>query len=271
MRVNIVTAKNVVVPSKLPDADCVINPYIGCTHACVYCYAEFMSRFTGHAGEQWGEFIDVKQCDKPLPSISPGKSILIGSTTDPYNPLEKKYGKTRDILLQLQNTEAHLEILTKSPLVLRDIDLLSGIKDISVGISLSSMDEQFSRRIERRVATPQQRLEAMRTLNNAGITVYAFISPIFPFLSDWRRVADEAGKYAAYICFENLNLRGAYKQKVLALISRHYPQCAQAFREIYQSKEAFTAYWRNTEKDIRSSMAGKPYRMYFFHENIKKK
>jgi len=270
MRVNLINAKNLLIRSKLPDADFVINPYIGCNHGCVYCYAEFMSRFSGHTGEKWGEFMDVKQCAKSLPKKISGKSILIGSTTDPYNPFEKKYEKTRDILRQLQNTDSHLEILTKSPLVLRDIDLLSGMKDVSVGISISSMDEKFSRLTERHAASPLQRLDAMRALNDAGITVYAFISPIFPFLSDWRRVADKAGKYAAYICFENLNLRGGYKRTVLNLIARHYPQSAEAFGEIYRSKERFTAYWHDVESEIRSYMAGKPYRLYFFHEKIKK-
>jgi DNA repair photolyase len=270
MVIKTVTVKNLLTPSKLPDADFVINPYIGCNHGCVYCYAGFMSRFTGHAGEKWGDFIDVKQCEKPLPQKTAGSSILIGSVTDPYNPLEKRHEKTRDILRQLQNTQAHLEILTKSPLVTRDIDILSRIKDVSVGISLSSTDEQFSRLTERHAASPERRLDAMRTLNDAGITVYAFISPIFPFLSDWKRVADEAGKYAAYTCFENLNLRGAYKRDVLNLIARHYPKQAEAFAGIYQNREQFTKYWRGVEKEIRSYMARKPYRLYFFHEKIKK-
>jgi DNA repair photolyase len=110
----------------------------------------------------------------------------------------------------------------------------------------------------------------MRKLSNAGITVYAFVSPIFPFLSDWRRVADKAGKYAAYTCFENLNLRGAYKNAVLKLVAHHYPESAKAFDEIYRNKEQFTAYWRGVEAEIRSYMTGKPHRLYFFHEKIKK-
>jgi len=270
MRVNTVNVKNLLVRSKLPDADFVINPYIGCNHGCVYCYAEFMSRFTGHAGEKWGEYIDVKQCCKSLPLKISGQSILIGSTTDPYNPFEKKYEKTRDILRQLQNTDSHLEILTKSPLVVRDIDLLSRIKDVCVGISISSTDENFSRLTERHAASPRQRLDAMRTLSKAGIAVYAFISPIFPFLSDWKRVADKVSKYAAYTCFENLNLRGAYKSAVLNLVARHYPQWAESFSEIYRDKKCFSTYWQDVEREIRSYMKEKPYRLYFYHEKIKK-
>jgi DNA repair photolyase len=270
MRVNTVNVKNLLIRSKLPDADFVINPYIGCNHGCIYCYAEFMSRFTGHAGEKWGEYIDVKQCSKPLPLKAAGESILIGSTTDPYNPYEKKHEKTQGILRQLQNTDAHVEILTKSPLVVRDIDLLSRMKDVCVGISLSTMDEEFSRLTERHTAAPRERLDAMRKLSDAGITVYAFISPIFPFLSDWRRVADKAGRYAAYTCFENLNLRGAYKGAVLKFVERYYPKQAESFGEIYRSKERFKVYWQGVEAEIRSYMAGKPYRLYFFHEKIRK-
>ena len=92
MRVQTIEVKNLITRSKLPDADFVINPYVGCNHGCVYCYAEFMTRFTGHAGERWGEFMDVKECAKPLPlKAIAGKTVLIGSVTDPYNPLEKRY------------------------------------------------------------------------------------------------------------------------------------------------------------------------------------
>lgn len=100
------------------------NPYVGCTHACKYCYARFMKRFSGHT-EKWGDFIDIKTCEKPIDLHKiKGKTVFLSSVTDCYNGYEEKYGITRSILKQLVEAEAQITISTKSSLILRDIDLL---------------------------------------------------------------------------------------------------------------------------------------------------
>jgi DNA repair photolyase len=267
-----VIARTIATKSKLPDADFVINPYTGCTHGCVYCYAEFMCRFTGHAGEKWGTFMDVKEGGRmPGPRALEGKTVLIGSVTDPYNHLEKKYQKTRSILARLAEFDTQVEVLTKSPLVLRDLDILGELKSPRVGVSLSTMDTGLARLIEPRAASPRDRLETVKKLRAAGIEAYVFISPLFPLLSDYREIVRAVEKYAAYICFENLNLRGRYKKTVLELIKKNYPEQYRGFAAVYQSKEEFNAYWRKKEKEIRACMEGKPYRIYFFHGDIKKR
>jgi len=272
MLINEVFCKSLVTKSKLPDADYVINPYIGCGHGCVYCYARFMARFTGHATDEWGSFIDVKQY---LGSIAvekyAGKTILIGSVTDPYNPVEKRYKRMRDILSQLRDLEGRVDILTKSPLVIRDIDLMRQIKHVRVGISLSTLDEAFSRVMEPHAATPRQRVDALTALSKAGIIVYAFIAPIFPFLSDWKATAKECLPYVSYCCFENLNLRGAYKQDVLLRVSQEYPLQAEAFAAIFNDKKHLAAYWRGLEEEIKVFLDREPHKIYFYHEKIKKK
>ena len=113
--------------SNLPASDYVINPYVGCTHGCRYCYASFMKRFTSHK-EKWGEFIDIKLCDKKidLNKIS-GKNVFLSSVTDCYNKFEEKYKITRNILKQLVDSDCYLSISTKSKLILRDIDLFKKI------------------------------------------------------------------------------------------------------------------------------------------------
>lgn len=119
-----INTKDYLTKSNLPASDYVINPYVGCTHACKYCYARFMKRFTKHA-ETWGEFIDIKECEKPinLKKIR-GKSVFMSFVTDCYNSYEKKYGITRKILEQLVNANCQITISTKSTLILRDIELL---------------------------------------------------------------------------------------------------------------------------------------------------
>lgn len=137
--VNQITVADYITKSKLPAADYVINPYVGCPHQCIYCYAEFMKRFTRH-DEKWGDFVDVKSCHKKVNAKKiAGASVLIGSVTDAYNPFENKYLVTKSILEQLANTNANIEILTKSSLITRDIDLFRKIPNIRIGISMNSL------------------------------------------------------------------------------------------------------------------------------------
>ena len=136
----IVPVKSLVAPSKLPGTDFVINPYIGCPHQCVYCYAEFMKRFTNHT-EDWGDFLDIKRAEKPIDIRKlAGKRIVISSVTDPYNAFEKRYNVTRHVLKQLQNAHAAITIITKSDLILRDIDLIGRLENAEVAISLNSLE-----------------------------------------------------------------------------------------------------------------------------------
>lgn len=97
-----IQVKDLVTKSNLPASDYVINPYVGCPHACKYCYACFMKRFSNHK-EEWGSFLDVKLCDKPINGKKlQGKSVFLSSVTDCYNPYEEKYQCTRKILEQLR-------------------------------------------------------------------------------------------------------------------------------------------------------------------------
>lgn len=120
MKIKEIKAKSIIVKSNLPEGDFVINPYTGCSHGCLYCYARFMKRFTNHP-EPWGEFVDVKI---NAPDLIPedtdkykDRSITIGSVTDPYLPLEAKYKLTRRILEKLIPLQPRLDIITKSDLV----------------------------------------------------------------------------------------------------------------------------------------------------------
>ena len=159
MKVEIREAKSIITKSNIPSIDFVINPYTGCQHGCIYCYAEFMIRFTGHKGEKWGQFLDIKKFDfsKIKPSKYDDKRILLSSVTDPYLPLEKKYENTKIILEALVGTEAEIQILTKSKLVTRDIDLFKKFENIEVGISINTIDDDFARIIEPAASNPSER------------------------------------------------------------------------------------------------------------------
>jgi DNA repair photolyase len=231
-----------------------------------------MARFTGHKNEKWCTFLDVKENYTFPDNKFQDKNILIGSATDPYNHFEKQFEKTRALLWNLTDSLAHIEILTKSPLVLRDIDVLSQIKDIKVGFSLS-VDDELARLTEPFAPPPSERIEAMRALHAAGITVFAFISPIIPFFSDYQTIVKSVEKYASYVGFENLNLRGGFKADVFNVIREHFPNIFQRFASIYFSRQAFYKFWRIKEREIHEfmqTMEHLPHKMYFFHDDNKK-
>ena len=143
IKVNFVGTKSVMTKSNAPLGGYAVNPYVGCPHACQYCYASFMKRFTGHT-EEWGSFMDVKEWPEITnPQKYAGQKVIIGTVTDGYNPLEETYGKTRLILEQLKDSGADILICTKSDLVLRDMDLLQDINrnnSLTVSWSVNTLD-----------------------------------------------------------------------------------------------------------------------------------
>ena len=207
-----ITVKSVLQASKLPESSHCLNPYVGCHHACVYCYARFMRRFTGHQ-EPWGRFVDIKKntpevLARQLARGIPAGSTLIGSVCDAYQPLERRYGITREAVRQLVASHATFSVLTKSDLVVRDIDLLQqGGPRCSVGISLSMLNDAHRRHFEPGAATVSQRLNTLKELHCAGIRTYLFIGPIMPDVTDVEALVNEAALHADEIWGEALNLR----------------------------------------------------------------
>ena len=160
--------KNIMTKTNLPVSDYAVNPYVGCTHACKYCYASFMKRFTNHP-EPWGEFADVKYWPEiRKPGKYAGKEAFFCSVTDPYQPLEAKYGRTRALLEQLLDTGIRVSISTKSDLILRDLDLIKQFPRARVSWSINTLDEDFRKEMDRAVSI-ERRLAAMKQFYEAGI------------------------------------------------------------------------------------------------------
>ena len=150
--VRAVEVKSVITKTNIPVGDYAVNPYIGCTHACKYCYACFMKRFTGHA-EPWGAFLDVKFWPEiKRPEKYAGKELFFGSVTDPYLPQEEEYRRTRALLEQLQGSGVRLSIQTKSDLVLRDLDLIRTFSGARVGFSINTLEENFKNDMDKAVS-----------------------------------------------------------------------------------------------------------------------
>lgn len=270
MKISVVPAKSLLVRSNLPASDYVANPYGGCPHKCRYCYASFMKRFSGHS-EPWGEYLDVKECDSDkLPRNLRGKTVLLSSVTDPYNAFEKKYQNTQAFLKKLAVTNANVEILTKSSLVTRDIELFKVMPHIKVGISLNTLDDSFRKDMEPHASSVNRRLSALKTLHESEISTYLFISPIFPYITDTEKLCETAAPFVDEICFENLNLRGQGKAEILKYVAEKYPQYFEKYAKIYNNGDR--TYWFELENKI-AAMKNRfsiPLISYFYHDKIKK-
>lgn len=256
--------------SNLPSSDYVINPYVGCTHGCKYCYASFMKRFTGH-DEKWGEFIDIKSCNKKidLKKIS-GKNVFLSSVTDCYNELEEKYSITRNILEQLQYSDCNLSISTKSKLILRDIDILKKIKNLTVSLSINTLDEKFRSDMDN-ASSINERLETLRKLHENGIYTILFMSPIFPYITEWKKIIEISKDFVDEYWFENLNLRGSYKKEILEYIKTNYSKLYDSYVEIYVKNK--DEYWRNLAIEIEKFCDENniKYINYFYHKELVEK
>lgn len=178
-----IRAKSVLTKSGIPGADYCINPYIGCAHGCRYCYATFMKKYTGHT-EPWGSFVDVKIntpeiLQKQLRKASKG-NVIISSVTDAYQPAESRWQLTRQCLEILLDFHFSVDILTKSPLVLRDISLIKKFENIEVGITITTDDDRIRKIFEPNAPPIEARISTLRKLFEHGIKTYAFIGPVLP-------------------------------------------------------------------------------------------
>jgi DNA repair photolyase len=161
----------------------VINPYTGCQHACSYCYARFMKRVTGHR-EPWGEFVDVKINAASLLRVEIKKKkrgrVWVSGVCDPYQPLETTYRLTRQCLEILAQNHWPVIIQTRSPLILRDIDIIKDAQDFEVGLSVTTADDAIRKLFEPNAPPIADRIAALDELHKAGIRTYAMIAPVLP-------------------------------------------------------------------------------------------
>lgn len=281
-----IEVKSVITKSNLPVCEYSVNPYVGCTHGCRYCYASFMKRFTGHA-EPWGTFLDVKIWPKiKNPQKYAGKELFIGSVTDPYLPQEERYGRTRALLEQLKGSGAKISIATKSDLILRDLDLIKTFPEARVSWSVNTLDESFKNDMDNAVSI-ERRLAVMETFHRAGVRTTCFVSPIFPGITDVKDIIDRAKGQCNLIWLENLNLRGSYKAVIMEYIQEKYPELLPLYQEIYQKGNR--SYWELMDAELKAyatkigldyvtndDSMKRPFDAppvvvnYFYHEQIKK-
>lgn len=265
MKVKEIKVSSYLSKSNLPGFDFVINPYIGCSHACLYCYASFMKRITNHS-ENWGSFIDIKLTDKELDLKKiQNKNIFMSSVTDCYLPLEKDYLITRNILEELERVSCNLTISTKSSLILRDLDILKRFKNLTICISINTVDERFKNYMDK-ASSIKERINTLKVLHENNIHTVAFVSPIFPYITNIEDIVKATKYYVDEYWFENLKLRGEYKKDILNYIKNNYKELYSKYVDIYFNLNM--TYWKDLRIDIKNicNKYNLKYKIFFEEE-----
>ena len=164
-----------------------------------------------------------------------GQRVVIGSVTDGYNPQEEKFGNTRKLLEQLRGSGADILICTKSDLVVRDIDLIKELGQVTVSWSINTLDEGFKNDMDSAVSI-ERRIAAMKKVYNAGIRTVCFVSPVFPGITDFEAIFERVKDQCDLFWLENLNLRGGFKKTIMDYIADRHSELIPLYDEIYNKK-----------------------------------
>ena len=226
-----------------------INPYRGCEFGCKYCYARYTHEFMGmEDGADFENKIYAK-ADMPailsreLRKIDKREAIAIGTATDPYQPAERRFGRTRAILeVFARQSGWHLSITTKSDLIARDLPLLTAVARanvLDVNITITTLDEALARLLEPRAPRPRLRLATVRKLAKAGICVGVFPNPIMPLITDREESLDALARAAAkcgagYFGGGALFLMPAAQKVFFPFLQQRFPQLERRYRERYE-------------------------------------
>jgi DNA repair photolyase len=225
-----------------------LNPYMGCAHRCAFCYVRgFERRADRPADERYGTSVRVKTniVDVLRRELSRRswrrETVAIGAATDPYQPAEGRYRLTRGCIGALAEARTGFDLITRGPLVVRDIDVMvdaSRRAECRVNISIATLDESVAMRLEPGVAPPRQRLRAMKALTDAGIAAGVALAPILPGLTDdprsmaaVLRAAREAG--ATHAWWNVLNLRPGTREHFVSVLKREWPELVGRYEQLF--------------------------------------
>ncbi len=225
-----------------------LNPYMGCVHRCAFCYVRgFERRADRPSDERYGTSVRVKVNVVEVLRAElhrrtwKRETVAIGAATDPYQPAEGRYRLTRGCLVELAAARTPADLITRGPLIVRDVDVLSDASRraaVRVSVSIATLDASLAARLEPGVAPPRQRLRAIRTLTDAGIAAGVALAPVLPGLTDAPRAlaavlaaARDAG--ATHAWTNVLNLRPGTREHFLGVLADAWPEELERYQRLY--------------------------------------
>lgn len=242
-----ISCKTALGESKLPSYDYCLNPYVGCSHACIYCYARSYALRRGRT-EEWGSYVDVKANFVDVLAKEVRRSMKrgvvgISTLTDGYQVTESTRRLTQQCLGILLESGFKVTIQTKSDLVLRDIELLSEYPgEVNIGVTITTLDKDLARKIEPGASDPDRRIDVLSRMGSAGLGTWAFIGPILPHLTDdgIGEILDVAQAVkVGEVLFDRLNMRPGVWPSIAGFLQSEYPELLPKYKEIFYSESGY--------------------------------
>lgn len=249
MKIIPITHERIIEPCTLEYYNYEITPYFGCEHNCYYCYAQNKSEVDWENEVGIHKNLDIR-LQEELSLLEP-QVIYIAGDSDPYQPAEKGYKQTRKILELLVERNFSVSILTKSNLVIRDIDLLRNMHDASVGISIAFQDDSIRKLFEENTIPIDDRINALTKLKEEGLETYVLICPVMPFITDVEILINKVYDFADTIWIYRLEMKSERDknwQKIKPILEQSFPSIFNKFREIVFSSQH--TYWKQLNKKL---------------------
>ena len=207
------------------------SPYVGCSHGCLYCYA---SSYIPKFSEVRVKRDLIKQLNREITKIKQNKYVTIANSNDPYQPIEEKFKLTREALRIFSSHSFKIMIVTKSNLILRDLDILKKSK-VAVSITITTLNENKAKKLEPNAPSPEKRLEALKILSKSGIPVIARIDPIIPMINDME--IDDLVRSVAEVGIKHI-VSSTYKVKLdnWSRMKKEFPKEMEKIKHLYFSK-----------------------------------
>lgn len=262
-----------------------INPYRGCEFACKYCYARYTREFMElRDGTEFEQKIFVKQhaadlLRQELRQVKPGEDIALGTATDPYQPAEKRFEVTRAILEEISRHQGlELGIVTKSNLILRDVEILQQVSkhnQLFVNISVTTVNADLARTLEPRAPRPDLRFEAVRKLNEAGVAAGVICAPVLPGITDapkdLEKLVEAAAQAGAKYIFANpLFLKPCSAAVFMPFLEKQFPNLAESYQQRFQESAFLPASYRKRISQLMTRLREK-YRIHNHYDRYGKR
>jgi DNA repair photolyase len=250
MKITTCSHRPILVPCRLKKPEYQIDPYVGCAHSCQYCYA------LNQAETDWTKEIQIykdinRQLSEELEKISP-QNIYMGYYTDPYQPCEEEYCQTRKVLSLLLERGFSVSILTKSDLVLRDVDLLQEMENVSISVSVAFNDNRTREKFEANTKDTEIRVETLRKLREAGIKTSALICPVFPYITDVKQLINWLASLTDTIWIYGLSINQRSDrnwQNLEIVLKAYFPDLYEQIEKIVFSKNH--KFWTQLRRELK--------------------
>lgn len=257
-------------PTSINLGDYVINPYKGCQYGCVYCYVK-QNKTIQNKENLWGSYVEIKinapQILEKEIKLKKPKTILLGSTTECFQPIEEKYKITYNILKILNKYGVYYYILTRSPYIQEYIDLLSEGFCKKIYFTINNIPEELKMKLENKSPSYEERLKAIEKLSKADIEVIPYYSPIFPFISELKDIFKRFINIK-HIEFESLNFKVTNIKAIIDIISSLYPATRILYEKMLLDKEYYERYWRKIKKLITKEAKKNKIRLRLYIHNF---